>query len=104
MFQKFSTSTNNEYEMKSIPNESAFTIELTFLYTGDAFSKFLYQQRYEQEELRKVTLEVKYPAMIGDTQYPIENEFIIESIGGTESVGEKILLTMVLRPVSEVFV
>lgn len=103
MFQKFSTTETNEYEMQSIPNESAFTIELTFLYTGDSFTKFLYQQRYEQEELRKVTLEVKYPAMVGDTQYPVEKDFIIESIGGSESVGEKILLTMVLRPVSDIY-
>lgn len=104
MFQKFSSATTNEFETKSLPNESAFMIELTFLYTGDSFTKFLYQQRYEQETPRTVLLEVKYPAMAGDTQYPVEKNYVIESIGGSESVGEKIILTMVLRPVSEVFV
>lgn len=104
MFQKFNTINTDEYEMKSIPNESAFTVELTFLYTGDSFTKFLYQQRYEQEEPVKVNLEVTYPSMVGDTQIPISNDYLIESIGGTESVGDKIMLTIVLRPVSEVFI
>jgi hypothetical protein len=104
MFQKFSTAITNEFQMKSLPNESAFTIELTFLYTGDSFTKFLFQQRYAQEEPRTLLLEVKYPAMAGDNQIPMEQEYVIESIGGAESVGDKILLTIVLRPVSEVYI
>jgi len=103
MFQKFSTAVTNEFEMKSLPNESAFTVELTFLYTGDGFTKFLYQQRYSQQEPKTLFLEVKYPAMAGDNQIPMEQEYVIESIGGNESVGEKILLTVILRPVSEVY-
>lgn len=104
MFQKFNTTVTDQYEMKSLPNESAFTIELTFLYTGDSFTKFLFLERYAQQEPRTVVLEVKYPVMAGDTQTPIEREYVIESIGGNESVGDKITFTMILRPVSEVYV
>lgn len=103
MFQKFSTATNNEYDLKSIPNESGLSLELAFFYTGDSFSKFLYQQKYSQTELPVITIEVKYPTQVGDTQIPMERDYLIESIGGTESVGDKIIFTLSLRPVSEVY-
>ena len=103
MFQKFNTLSNLEYDAKSIPNESAFSLELSFFYTGDLFSKFLYQQKYAQTTLPIVTLEIKYPTQPGDTQIPMEREYLIESIGGTESVGDKIMFTISLRPVSEVY-
>ena len=103
MFQKFNTPSNLEYDAKSIPNESAFSLELSFFYTGDLFSKFLYQQKYAQTTLPIVTLEIRYPTQPGDTQIPMEREYLIESIGGTESVGDKIMFTISLRPVSEVY-
>jgi hypothetical protein len=103
VFQKFSTATNNEFDVKAIPNESGLSLELSFFYTGDSFTKFLYQQKYAQTTLPVVTLEIKYPAQPGDTQIPMEREYLIESIGGAESVGDKIIFTLMLRPVSEVY-
>jgi len=103
IFQKFCTSTNNEFDIKAIPNESGLSLELAVFYTGDSFSKFLYQQKYSQTELPIVTLEVRYPVQPGDTQIPMEREYLIESIGGTETVGDKIIFTLMLRPVSEVY-
>lgn len=103
VFQKFSTASNNEYDVKAIPNESGFSLELSFFYTGDSFTKYLYQQKYAQTDLQIITLEVKYPAQPGDTQIPMERDYLIESIGGTESVGDKIIFSISLRPVSEVY-
>jgi len=103
MFQKFSTATNDEFEAKTIPNESGFSLELSFLYYGDSFSKWLYEMKYAQEDLPVITLEVKYPGIPGDTVVPYEKDYLIESIGGAESVGDKIIFTLVLRPVSEVY-
>ena len=103
VFQKFSTASNNEFEAKSIPNESGFSLELSFLYYGDTFSKWLYQIKYAQQELPIITLQVTYPGISGDSIVPYSKNYLIESIGGTESVGEKIIFTLVLRPVSEVY-
>jgi len=103
VFQKFSTASNNEYDVKAIPNESGFSLELAFFYTGDSFTKYLYQQKYAQTDLPIIKLEIKYPAQPGDTQIPMERDYLIESIGGTESVGDKIIFSVSLRPVSEVY-
>lgn len=102
-FQKFSTSTEDEFEVKAIPNEVGFMTELSFLYDGSLFTKFLYKLRYTATEPTIVTLQVKYPGLTSSLEIPDAIDYVIESIGGLETVGEKIIFSIVLKPVSGVY-
>lgn len=102
-FQKFSTSTQDEFEVKAIPNEVGFMIELSFLYDGSLFTRFLYKLRYTPTEPKIVTLLVTYPGLSSELEVPPAVDYVIESIGGLETVGEKIILSIVLKPVSGVY-
>jgi len=102
-FQKFSTSTEDEFEVKAIPNEVGFMTELSFLYDGSLFSRWLYTLRYTPTVPKIVTLQVRYPGLESSLEIPDTIDYVIESIGGMESVGEKIVISVVLKPVSGVF-
>jgi hypothetical protein len=102
-FQKFSTSTEDAFEVKAIPNEVGFMIELSFLYDGSLFTRFLYKLRYTATEPKIVTLQVKYPGLTGSLEVAPATDYVIESIGGLETVGEKIIFSIVLKPVSGVY-
>jgi hypothetical protein len=100
-FQKFSTSAEDEFEVKAIPNEVGFMIELSFLYDATLFSQWLYTLRYTPKVPKIVTLQVRYPG-ISSLNVPNAIDYVIESIGGLETVGEKIIISIVLKPVSGV--
>lgn len=101
-FQKFSTSAEDAFEVKAIPNEVGFMMELSFLYDGSLFTRLLYKLRYTPTVPKIVTLQVKYPGLTGNFEIPETIDYLIESIGGLESVGEKIIMSIVLKPVSGV--
>jgi hypothetical protein len=100
-FQKFSTSEQDDFEVKSLPNEVGFMVELSFLYDGSLFSQWLYTLRYTPKVPKIVTLQVRYPGVSG-LNVPDAIDYVIESIGGSETVGDKIIISLVLKPVSEV--
>jgi hypothetical protein len=102
-FQKFSTSIEDAFEVKAIPNEVGFMMELSFLYDGSLFTRFLYKLRYTATEPKIVTLQVKYPGLTGSLEVAPATDYVIESIGGLETVGEKIIFSIVLKPVSGVY-
>ena len=99
-FQKFSTSAEDAFEVKSLANEVGFMMELSFLYDGSLFTRFLYKLRYTPVVPKIVTLQVKYPGLTGSLEIAPATDYIIESVGGLETVGEKIIMSIVLRPVS----
>jgi hypothetical protein len=101
-FQKFSTSTEDAFEVKALANEVGFMLELSFLYDASLFTRFLYKLRYTPKEPEIVTIQIKYPGLPSASSVPDAIDYIIESIGGLETVGEKIILSLVLKPVSEV--
>jgi hypothetical protein len=101
-FQKFSTSTEDAFEVKAVPNEVGFMVELSFLYDGSLFTRWLYKLRYTPTIPKIVTLQVKYPGLQSTLEIPDTIDYVIESIGGLENVGEKIILSLVLKPVSGV--
>jgi hypothetical protein len=100
-FQKFSTSAEDEFEVKAIPNEAAFMTELSFLYDATLFTQWLYTLRYTPTVPKIVTLQVRYPG-VSSLNIPDAIDYVIESIGGLETVGEKIIMSIVLKPVSSV--
>jgi hypothetical protein len=99
-FQKFSTSTADAFEVKALANEVGFMMELSFLYDGTPFTRFLYKLRYTPLVPKVVTLQVKYPGLTGSLEVAPATDYIIESIGGLETVGEKIIFSLVLKPVN----
>jgi hypothetical protein len=101
-FQKFSTSAQDEFEVKAIPNEVGFMTELSFLYDGSLFTRWLYKLRYTPTVPKIVNLQVRYPGLQSTLEIPDTIDYVIESIGGMESVGEKIVISVVLKPVSGV--
>lgn len=94
---------DTNFESKSIPNEVGFMMELTFLYTGDAFTSWLYKQKFTPTPPKKINMRVVYPSVASGYEVTETTSYVIESIGGVEQVGEKILLSIVLRPVSEAY-
>jgi hypothetical protein len=101
-FQKFSTSSNDEFEVKALANEVGFMVELSFLYDGSLFTRWLYKLRYTPSVPKVVTLQVRYPGLTSNLEIAPATDYIIESIGGIETVGEKILLSLVLKPVEPI--
>jgi hypothetical protein len=101
-FQKFSTSAEDAFEVKALPNEVGFMTELSFLYDGSLFARWLYKLRYTPTVPKIVTLQVKYPGLQSTLEIPDAIDYVIESIGGLETVGEKIIISIVLKPVSGV--
>lgn len=101
-FQKFSTSTEDAFEVKALANEVGFMMELSFLYDGDLFSRFLYKLRYTPTLPKRISLQVVYPGLTSSLEIPETIDYLIESIGGLENVGEKIIISIVLKPVSTV--
>lgn len=99
-FQKFSTSTEDAFEVKALANEVGFMMELSFLYDGSPFTRFLYKLRYTPLAPKIVTLQVKYPGLTSSSEIAPATDYIIESIGGLETVGEKIIFSLVLKPVN----
>jgi len=99
-FQKFSTSAEDAFEVKALANEVGFMMELSFLYDGTPFTRWLYKLRYTPLVPKIVTLQIKYPGLTSNLEIAPATDYIIESIGGLESVGEKIIMSIVLRPVS----
>lgn len=94
---------DTNFESKSIPNEVGFMMELSFLYTGDAFTSWLYKQKFNPSPPKKISVKVTYPSSLLQSQEIPTVNYVIESIGGVEQVGEKIILTVVLKPVSVVY-
>jgi hypothetical protein len=99
-FQKFSTSTQDAFEVKALANEVGFMMELSFLYDGSLFTRFLYKLRYTPLVPKVITLQVKYPGLTSSLEIAPATDYIIESIGGLETVGEKIIFSLVLKPVN----
>lgn len=98
-FQKFNTSANDEFEVKALTNEVGFMVELSFLYDGSLFTRWLYKLRYTPSVPKVVTLQVRYPGLTSNLEIAPATDYIIESIGGLETVGEKIIFSLVLKPV-----
>lgn len=92
---------DTNFESKAIPNEVGFMMELSFLYTGDAFTSWLYKQKFTPTPPKKINLRVVYPSVASGYEVSETTSYVIESIGGVEQVGEKIILSIVLKPVSE---
>lgn len=99
LFQKFNTATNNEYQTKSVPNETGFSIEVTVIYNADEFTKWLVNSKFEESKVEKLTFGVKYP----EIETPFSESYVIENIGGVEMIGQLLTVTFTLRPVSEVY-
>jgi hypothetical protein len=97
-FQKFSTSVQDVFEVKSIANEVGFMVELSFLYDGGLFTRWLYALRYTPTIPKIITLQVRYPGLGSALEIPDSIDYVIESIGGLETVGEKIIISVVLKP------
>lgn len=101
-FQVFGT---NNFESKAMPNEVGFMLELSFLYDGGQFTKWLYGLKFNPSENsfpRVITVSVRYP---GTTAQESPSKFyVIESIGGVEQVGEKIIMTIVLKPATTLII
>ena len=94
---------DTNFESKSIPNETGFMMELSFLYTGDVFTSWLFKQKFTPTPPKKISLLVTYPSVNETYEVTEATDYVIESIGGVEQVGEKIILSLVLKPVSEVY-
>ena len=91
-------SNNNDVQALALPNETGFMLELSFLHDNSNFSKWLYYQKYTPSKPKKITLTVIYPN-IGINKSAPSTTYVIESIGGVEMVGEKIIYSLVLKPV-----
>jgi len=97
--QKFKTELNNEIETRSVPNISAFGLSLSFMYEGGELARHFITQRYTPDPTVKYQIKIVYPGIVNT---PFIDDYIIEDVGGPESLGEKLIINVSLNRASDV--
>jgi len=97
--QKFKTASNNGIEVKSIPDMSAFGLSFSILYEDNELSRHFVTQRYTPNPLSKYQIKIVYPNL---ETTPFLDDYIIDEISGPENLGEKIIINVSFKRVSDV--
>jgi len=90
--QVFDTDTTHEYEIVSVPDISAFSLEIALLYDGDELTKHFLQEKYNIRKPKVYSISVFFPDKSVGVEFT--DNYILESVTGPEGLGDKIIFSL----------
>lgn len=91
---------SDEFEIKTMPDLSAFSFTLSLVYDGTELPRHFITQKYNPERPLKYFFSVVYPGMEGT---PFGFDYMIESISGLESVDSQLIVTVTFKRASDLY-